>query len=377
MSLSFSETPSNACPPEARRIGIIGGGQLGRMLALAGIPLGLEFVFLDPAQEACAATLGEQIIADYDDPEALQRLIQSTDIVTLEFENIPMPALHLTNAQTQLFPPPKALEVAQDRVNEKTLFAALEIPTPLWRAVDSLHDLEQAVAAIGLPAVLKTRRLGYDGKGQYVLRSQDDIQAAWDELGRTSLILEGFIQFDREVSLIAVRSRSGELAFYPLSENTHEAGILKLSLSRSNDPMQSEAEAYARRVLESLDYVGTLGFEFFVSPSGLIANEIAPRVHNTGHWTIEGAVCSQFENHLRAILGLPLGSTALRGASAMLNFIGDLPSRERALSVRDLYFHAYGKGARKGRKVGHATLVVGSEGERDVRLGELLALSTA
>ena len=375
MTQSFSETTSHEPQAEAKRIGIIGGGQLGRMLALAGIPLGLEFVFLDPAQEACAATLGTQIIADYDDPSALQQLIQATDIITLEFENIPMPALHLTNAQTRLFPPPKALEVAQDRVNEKMLFAELGIPTPPWRAVDHLADLEQAVAEVGLPAVLKTRRLGYDGKGQYVLREPNDIQAAWDALGGSSLILEGFIQFSREVSLIAVRSRSGELAFYALSENTHEAGILKLSLSRAKDPMQLEAETYAHRVLEALDYVGTLGFEFFVTSNGLIANEIAPRVHNTGHWTIEGAVCSQFENHLRAILDLPLGSTALRGASAMLNFIGDLPCRERAMSIPDLYFHAYGKDARKGRKVGHATLVVASEGERDVRLGELLALA--
>ncbi|MEW5837576.1 MAG: 5-(carboxyamino)imidazole ribonucleotide synthase [Pseudomonadota bacterium] len=370
MSLSFASENAQ----EARRIGIIGGGQLGRMLALAGIPLGLEFVFLDPAPEACAATLGEQIIADYDDPQALQRLIETTDIITLEFENIPLPALHLTNAQTRLFPPPKALEVAQDRVNEKTLFAALDIPTPPWRAVDSLEDLRQAVDALGLPAVLKTRRMGYDGKGQFVLRSEEDIQSAWDALGAVPLIFEGFIRFEREVSIIAVRSRSAELAFYSLAENTHDNGILKLSLSRAKDPMQPLAEEYARRVLENLDYVGALGFEFFVSEGGLIANEIAPRVHNTGHWTIEGAVCSQFENHLRAILDLPLGSTQLRGASAMLNFIGDLPARDRVLGVRDLYFHAYGKDARKGRKVGHATLVVGSEGERDVRLGELLAL---
>ncbi|MGD9887760.1 MAG: 5-(carboxyamino)imidazole ribonucleotide synthase [Halothiobacillaceae bacterium] len=374
MTQSFSETTSHEPQAEAKRIGIIGGGQLGRMLALAGIPLGLEFVFLDPGHAACAATLGTQIIADYDDPSALQQLIQATDIITLEFENIPMPALHLTNAQTRLFPPPKALEIAQDRVNEKSMFAELDIPTPPWRAVEHLAELEQAVAEIGLPAVLKTRRLGYDGKGQYVLREPHDIQAAWDALGGSSLILEGFIQFSREVSLIAVRSRSGELAFYALSENTHEAGILKLSLSRAHDPMQLEAETYARRVLEALDYVGCLGFEFFVTSNGLIANEIAPRVHNTGHWTIEGAVCSQFENHLRAILDLPLGSTALRGASAMLNFIGDLPPRERAMSIPDLYFHAYGKDARVGRKVGHATLVVASEGERDVRLPELLAL---
>jgi 5-(carboxyamino)imidazole ribonucleotide synthase len=359
---------------EDKRIGIIGGGQLGRMLALAGIPLGLEFVFLDPAHEACAAALGEQILADYDDPDALQQLIQRTDIITLEFENIPMPALHLTNAQTRLFPPPLALEIAQDRVNEKNLFAQLDIPTPPWRAVDSLIELQQAVSDIGLPAVLKTRRMGYDGKGQSVLRHPDDAQAAWESLGGAALILEGFIDFEREVSLIAVRSRSGELAFYPLSENTHEAGILKLSLSRENDPMQTQAEAHARRVLENMNYVGTLGFEFFVAKQGLIANEIAPRVHNTGHWTIEGAATSQFENHLRAILDLPLGSTALRGACAMLNFIGDLPSRQQAMCIKDVHFHAYGKDARAGRKVGHATLVTASEAEREVRLSELFAL---
>ena len=262
-------------------------------------------------------------------------------------------------------------------MNEKTLFAELDIPTPPWRAVDSLDELKKAVDAVGLPAVLKTRRLGYDGKGQFVLRESADIQHAWDTLGGVPLILEGFVRFEREVSIIAVRSRSGEMAFYPLSENTHENGILKLSLSRAKDPKQAEAETYARRVLEDLEYVGVLGFEFFVGSNGLIANEIAPRVHNTGHWTIEGAVCSQFENHLRAILDLPLGDTALRGASAMLNFISELPARGDALKVRNLYFHGYGKDARKGRKVGHATLVVASEGERDIRLSELLALNTA
>ncbi len=374
MNPSFAHDYSS--PPQ--RIGIIGGGQLGRMLALAGIPLGLDFVFLDPAQEACAATLGEQIIADYDDPAGLQRLIQATDIVTLEFENIPLPALHLTNAQTRLFPPPQALEVAQDRVNEKTLFAKLDIPTPPWRAIETLEDLTQAVNEIGLPAVLKTRRMGYDGHGQAVLREQADIPRAWENLGGTPLILEGFVPFSREVSIIAVRSSSGEVAFYPLSENTHEQGVLKLSVSRAKDPLQSAAEDYAQRVMQHLNYVGTLGFEFFVLNDTLVANEIAPRVHNTGHWTIEGAVCSQFENHLRAILGLPLGSTQLRGASAMINFIGELPPRERVLAVRDVYLHDYAKHARKGRKVGHATLVCPSEGERDLRLSELLALlSTA
>ncbi len=361
--------------PSAPRIGIIGGGQLGRMLALAGIPLGLEFVFLDPSPEACARLVGEQIVADYDELMALERLVNDTDVVTLEFENIPVAAACFVQERGLLFPGPRALEVAQDRVNEKTLFGELGIPTPPWRAVDSLEGLRAAVAEIGLPAVLKTRRLGYDGKGQAVLREPADIEAAWAALGSAPLILEGFIAFRREVSIIAVRSRTGELAFYPLSENTHERGILKLSLSRAGDPMQAEAEAHARKVLETLDYVGTMGFEFFVTDSGLIANEIAPRVHNTGHWTIEGAATSQFENHLRAILGLPLGSTALRGAAAMLNFIGELPPIGRALALADVHFHAYGKEPRPGRKVGHATLVARDEAERDARLAKLLALA--
>ena len=360
--------------PTATRVGIIGGGQLGRMLALAGIPLGLEFVFLDPSPEACARLVGKQIVADYDELMALEKLTAGTDVVTLEFENIPVAAARFVQERGRLFPGPKALEVAQDRVNEKTLFGGLGIPTPPWRAVNSLEDLRAAAVEIGLPAVLKTRRLGYDGKGQAVLREPADIDTAWAALGSTPLILEGFIAFRREVSIISVRSRNGELAFYPLFENTHERGILKLSLSRKDDPMQAEAEAHARKVLEALNYVGTMGFEFFVTEDGLIANEIAPRVHNTGHGSIEGNATSQFENHLRAILGLPLGSTALRGASAMLNFIGELPPIERALAMPDLHFHGYGKQPRPGRKVGHATLVARDEAERDARLAELLAL---
>lgn len=366
--------------PTATRIGIIGGGQLGRMLALAGVPMGLEFVFLDPSPEACANIVGKQIVADYDELMALENLVQETDVVTLEFENIPVAAARFVTERGQLFPGPQALEVAQDRVNEKMLFGKLGIPTPPWRAVDSLEDLRAAVTEIGLPAVLKTRRLGYDGKGQAVLRKPADVESAWAALGAaTPLILEGFITFQREISIISVRSRTGEVAFYPVCENTHEAGILKLSLSRANDPSQAEAEANARKVLEALDYVGTMGFEFFVTgsePNGrLIANEIAPRVHNTGHGSIEGNATSQFENHLRAILGLPLGSTALRGASAMVNLIGELPPIERALALPDVHVHGYGKAPRAGRKVGHATLVAPDEHARDARLDDLLSLA--
>lgn len=347
--------------PTGTRIGIIGGGQLGRMLALAGAPLGLQFVFLDPSPEACARALGEQIVADYDELMALERLLQSTDVITLEFENIPISAARFIEERGRLFPGSRALEVAQDRVGEKSMFSRLGIPTPPWRAVNSQHNLQEAIAEIGLPAVLKTCRLGYDGKGQSVLKTAADVERAWSMLGGRELILEGFIDFQREVSLIAVRSRSGDLAFYPLTENTHEQGILKLSLSRANDPMQAEAESLAHKVLDELDYVGTMGFEFFVTGQGLIANEIAPRVHNTGHGSIEGNATSQFENHLRAILDLPLGSTAERGASAMFNFVGSLPPVERALAIPDLHFHDYGKSPRPGRKVGHATLIAVDE----------------
>lgn len=361
--------------PLAPRIGIIGGGQLGRMLALAGIPLGFEFVFLDPSPEACARVAGTQIVAEYDELLALEQLSTQCEVITLEFENIPVAAARHVAGHGKLYPGPRALEIAQDRVYEKSLFNLLGIPTPPWHAIDSLEDLQTAVTTIGLPAVLKTRRLGYDGKGQMVLREPADLAHAWATLGHAPLILEGFIPFEREVSLIAVRSCVGELAFYPLAENLHEGGILKLSLSRANDPLQAMAEQYAQKVMEALDYVGVLGFEFFVTAGGLMANEIAPRVHNTGHGTIEGNHTSQFENHLRAILGLPLGSTTQRGPWAMINFVGQLPPRTKVLAIPGLHFHCYGKSPRPGRKLGHATLVCQDEEERNTWIPRLLSLT--
>jgi len=344
-------------------VGIVGGGQLARMLALAGVPLGLRFVFLDPAEDACAAPLGEHLCGAYDDPALLARLAETCDVVTYEFENVPESSIEFLSSRVAVYPGARALATARDRLNEKSLFQELGIPTVPFVAVDSREALQQAVAKTRLPAVLKTRTLGYDGKGQYVLRAEADIDKAWQTLGGVPLILEGFANFQREVSIIAVRGQDGEIRFYPLAENVHRDGILHLSRSRPNDPMQSQAEQYALRLMERLDYVGVMALELFDTGEGLLANEMAPRVHNSGHWTIEGAVTSQFENHLRAILGLPLGCTEALGHAAMVNFIGEMPEVGEIMALPHVYLHSYDKRPRPGRKVGHATVRVANESE--------------
>ncbi|MDF1613401.1 5-(carboxyamino)imidazole ribonucleotide synthase [Desulfurivibrio dismutans] len=341
---------------DAGRVGIIGAGQLGRMLALAGYPLGLQFAMLDPNSAACGGQVAPLTVAAFDDQEALAALARQVDLVTFEFENVPVAALEFLADRVEVFPRPAVLETAQDRLREKECFAQLGIPTPAYRAVGSEGELQAAAAKLGLPAVLKTRRLGYDGKGQLVLRRESDLAAAWQVLGGAELILESFVSFAREVSQVAVRGRDGAMVFYPLAENTHRDGILHLSLARAGDPLQTLAEDYTRRIMEHFSYVGVMAFEFFQTEAGLVANEIAPRVHNSGHWTIEGAETSQFANHLRAILGWPLGSTELVGQAAMLNFIGELPATADLLQYPGLHLHAYGKSAAPGRKVGHATL---------------------
>lgn len=338
------------------KIGVIGGGQLGRMLALAGTPLGMSFAFLDPAPDACAQALGEHIRADYDDKDHLRRLADEVDLVTFEFESVPAETVAFLSQFVPVYPSAESLRIARDRWFEKSMFKDLGIPTPKFADIQSQADLDAAVASIGLPAVLKTRTLGYDGKGQKLLRKPADVSNAFAELGSVPCILEGFVSFTGEVSLIAVRGRDGETCFYPLVHNSHESGILRLSVASSNHPLQALAEDYVGRVLKQLDYVGVLAFEFFEVDGGLKANEIAPRVHNSGHWTIEGAECSQFENHLRAVAGLPLGSTAKLGESAMLNFIGEVPPVEKVIAIEDCHLHHYGKAFKVGRKVGHATL---------------------
>lgn len=338
------------------KIGILGGGQLARMLALGGYPLGLEFVFLCPSTDACAASLGEHLCASFDDKEVLQHLADKVDIVTYEFESVPAGAVEYLNNNLPVYPPPQALATARDRLHEKTMFNELGIQTAPSMAVDSLADLQLAETNIGLPAILKTRTLGYDGKGQQLLKHHSEFVNAWDELKGAPAIIEGLVPFEREVSIIAVRSSSGEIAFYPLSENRHENGILRVSTALHDDPMQRLAEDYALRLLEHLDYVGVLAIEFFQINGQLLVNEMAPRVHNSGHWTIEGAVTSQFENHLRAILGLPLGSTKLTNHSAMVNLIGELPDNNIVLGMPDAHLHLYGKKPIPGRKLGHITV---------------------
>lgn len=355
------------------RVGVIGAGQLGRMLALAGIPLGLRFRFLDRSADAPGGQVAPIIVGEFEDRSSLTELAREADVITFDWENVSVEALSAIEPRVPVLPPPAALAVSQDRLLEKELFRKLGIPTPEFAAVDTRADLARASARIGIPGVLKTRRLGYDGKGQFVVRSPPDVDAAWKALGGKALIYEAFVKFGRELSLIAVRGRSGTVAFYPLCANTHAGGILSYTVAPwSHRGVQREAQRYLRRLLTHLAYTGVLTVEFFVVRSRLLANEMAPRVHNSGHWTIEGAVTSQFENHLRAILGWPLGSTAALGHSAMINFVGSLPAPGQWLSERNLFFHDYGKQPRPNRKLGHCTILERSATRRDARLKRLL-----
>jgi 5-(carboxyamino)imidazole ribonucleotide synthase len=348
------------------KIGVIGAGQLGRMLALAGYPLSLQFRFLDASADSPGGQVAPIVTGAFDDPQSLERLAAEVDLVTYEFENVPVAALQKVAQTRAVHPPVEALRVSQDRLLEKQLFEKLKIPTPAFRAVDSLDDLRTAVRELGYPCVLKTRRLGYDGKGQRYLRKPADVEAAWSALGEVPLILEAFVDFEREVSIVGVRSTRGEVRAYPIVANTHRDGILRVTLAPHRHPaLQKAAEVHLKRVLKHFDYAGVLTIEFFVQRGRLVANEMAPRVHNSGHWTIEGAVTSQFENHLRAILGLPLGDTAPIGHAAMVNFIGKLPPRDDLLGIAGLHWHDYGKAPRPGRKIGHCTIVAASAVERD------------
>jgi 5-(carboxyamino)imidazole ribonucleotide synthase len=339
-----------------QKLGVLGGGQLGRMLGMAGLPLDIEPVFWEPEASACAQLIGEHLCAPYEDTKALALFAQDVQVCTYEFENVPSPVLTALASKVSVYPPLAALAVSQDRLTEKQLFGKLGIRTAPYRAVDSEADLRTAASELGLPAILKTRRFGYDGKGQRVIRSDADIHAAWQDLGTVPLILEGFVKFSREVSIIAVRSRDGETAFYPLSENVHRDGILFTSRARPGDALQSTAESFAQKLLTELDYVGVLCLELFVLGDELVANEFAPRVHNSGHWTIEGSETSQFENHLRAVTGLPLGSTACIGFPALVNLVGALPPLSALLQIPHAHVHFYGKAEKPARKVGHVTV---------------------
>lgn len=360
------------------RVGVIGGGQLGRMLALAAYPLGLSVTALDGSAEAPAGQVCPLFTGSFSDHTALARLAEAADVVTFDFENVPADAAEWLASRVPVVPAPHALRIAQDRIEEKRLFASIGVPTTTYAAVDDADSLAAALRTVGLPAVLKTRRLGYDGKGQRIIHTADDAKAALAALGGSGLILESFVSFVREVSVVAVRGASGETRCYPLTENVHRDGILRTSVAPAPDGRYAvQAQQYAIQLIEELQYVGVLALELFECDDRLVANEFAPRVHNSGHWTIEGAQTSQFENHLRAVTGLPLGLTDARGHAAMVNFIGAMPDRSAVLAVRGAHLHDYGKAPRPGRKLGHATVVADSHAALAAPLAELVALADA
>jgi 5-(carboxyamino)imidazole ribonucleotide synthase len=342
--------------------GILGGGQLARMLALAGAPLGLRFLVMDTSPDACAAQFAPMVVGDYRDEAALAEFASRIDVATFDFENVPAESARWLSERVPVFPSPRALATAQDRLAEKTLFRELGIPVPDFAPVATRAELDAAVARIGAPCILKTRRLGYDGKGQFRLRTAGDVDAAWDALGaqadKVGLILEAFVPFERELSVVAVRGRDGDFRTWPLTENWHVDGVLSASLAPAvaDAALEARAVAHARALAEALDYVGVFALELFCRDGTLLANELAPRVHNSGHWTIEGSETSQFQNHLRAVLGLPLGDTRMVGRACMLNWIGEMPDPAPVLREAGGHWHDYGKSSRAGRKVGHATL---------------------
>jgi 5-(carboxyamino)imidazole ribonucleotide synthase len=358
-------------------LGILGGGQLARMLALAAAPLGVKTLVVDSSADACAGQVTQLVVADWTDYAALEAFAAQVDVVTFDFENVPAETARWLAERVSVFPEPQALAVAQDRLAEKTLFRECNLQTPEFMAVDTREELDRALAAIGAPSILKTRRLGYDGKGQFRLKSMADADAAWAALGAQAvahgLILEAFVPFDRELSVIAVRGRDGDFRTWPLTRNWHTDGVLALSLAPALDidQLQQRATALARTLAERLNYVGVFALELFVKDGELLGNEMAPRVHNSGHWTIEGAHTSQFENHVRAVLGMPLGDTGARGVSVMFNWIGELPDAAPVLRTVDAHWHDYGKQARSGRKVGHATLCAPDAATIAARLAEV------
>jgi 5-(carboxyamino)imidazole ribonucleotide synthase len=358
------------------RVGIIGAGQLGQMLGIAGKRLNLDFTFLDPSPEPPAGIAGPVIKLPFDSEAGLEELASSVDVLTYEFENVPVEAIEKVADKVNIYPPPDALRHAQDRLLEKRLFESLGIPVAAYAAVDSEDDLRKAIELIGLPMVLKTRRLGYDGKGQALLREESDVTTAWQTLGGQALIAEQWIDFDREVSAIGCRNVGGETAVYPITENRHSDGILKTSRAPDNSgDVAALAEKHLKALMDRLNYVGVLALEFFVRGKDIYANEFAPRVHNSGHWTIEGAQTSQFENHLRAILGMPPGDTSAVAHAGMANLIGSMPARWRDGEYGRL--HDYGKKPRPGRKLGHITVLADSAEERDRQLAKIVEKLTA
>ena len=349
------------------KIGILGGGQLGRMLALAAAKLGLNCHIYAPEQDSPAFHVSAvHTVADYHDFAALEKFAKSVDVVTYEFENVPGDTAAFLEKHAVLAPGSFALKTAQDRVEEKTFIAGLDIPVAPFAAVDSESDLETAIARIGRPSILKTRRFGYDGKGQTKILAETSPAVAWAEISKSPAILEGFVAFDKEISVIAARGWDGVVAVYDVPENHHENHILKTSTVPAHvaDETAAAARVMARKIISALDYVGVLGVEIFVSGRDLIVNEIAPRVHNSGHWTQEACVVSQFEQHIRAISGWPLGDTKRHSNVVMHNVLGDEADKWAELAAKPhTGLHFYGKAeARRGRKMGHINVLTPRQG---------------
>ncbi|MDQ2986048.1 MAG: 5-(carboxyamino)imidazole ribonucleotide synthase [Armatimonadota bacterium] len=352
------------------KIGVLGGGQLGRMLGLAGIPLGHEFVFFDDGEKPCAGEVGEVR------PLSPLGKVDDLDVLTYEFENVFEAVDRASRSRVVVAPSRRAIEISSDRLVEKDFFTSLKIPTARYRPFSEADEFDGIIDEIGYPCIAKTRRFGYDGKGQMRLDGPQDRAACLAMAGEKPMVLEALVPFVRELSQICARAADGEKVFYPLVENSHHEGILRMTIAPAPDlkpGMQSEAEEMVGRLADELDYVGTLAVELFQIHDELMANEIAPRVHNSGHWTIEGAETSQFENHIRAITGAPLGSAKPRGQSAMINLIGVRPNPDVVLQVPGSHFHWYGKEVRAGRKVGHVTL----RADDPADLGRNLAMATA
>lgn len=343
------------------KVGILGAGQLSRMLALAGIPLGIEFAFYEPNPTNCVSNLGDVRHASFQDKQAFSEFVDGVDVLTYENENISLDVLDAIAAMGKtVYPGPQALAKMQDRLHEKSFLNDQGIPTATYYVIDSHEHLINLKTTLSFPAIVKKRTQGYDGRGQFVLRTVEDIDLLTDEQCQNAIV-EEFVNFDREVSLVGCRDRKGNIVFYDLCENVHHDGILHYTYNKPNDPAQEKAKHYLTHVMESLGYVGVCTLEFFQKGDELIANELAPRVHNTGHWTIEGAQSSQFENHLRAILNWPLGDTTNTGEFVMYNIIGEFPDRLNLLKIPAMHIHDYQKAPREKRKIGHLTFPVNHE----------------
>lgn len=360
-------------------LGILGGGQLGRMLAQAAARLGVRCRVFDESPDACAGHLAQLCVGHYTDLPRLDHFAAGLDAITYEFENVPVAAAEHLAKRVPCSPPPASLHVCQDRLLEKQLFQRLGVGTAAFANIDTQSDLDAALQSIGLPAVLKTRRLGYDGKGQAVIRSVADARHAFATLGsgRAPLIYEAFVPFSRELSILALRRPTGQTAFYPLTENHHAAGILRVSRAPAphlTPHLNDQAQNTAAACLQAMDYVGLLAIEFFEVQGQLLANEMAPRAHNSGHWTIDGSQTSQFENQIRAVLDWPLGPTHPLGFAGMVNLIGDHPPIESILALPHTHVHLYGKSPRPGRKIGHINLRTDSPAQLDLAIAQAKAL---